>query len=125
MPDRRRGRGDGTVYQRADGYWVGQIDLGFIAGKRKRKTVTAKTRKEVLDKLRKKRREIDAGVLSDDATVEQWLNYWLDNVAAVKVRPRTLVGYRGYVRTWLVPYLGRHRLDKLRPDHIRALYAEM
>ena len=144
MADRqRRVRGEGSVYQRHDhptcppavgkerpehkcrGTWVAQIDLGHVGGKRLRPTITAKTRAELSRKLTKKRREIDAGVLSDDATVEQWLNYWLDNVAAVKVRPRTLVGYRGYVRTWLIPYLGRHRLDKLRPDHIRALYAEM
>lgn len=130
MGDKRRGRGDGTVYQRADGYWCGQIDLGHMTGKdgkrrRKRKTVTAKTRKAVLDKLKKAQREVDAGVLSDDATVEEWLTYWLDSVAAKKVRERTLQGYRGYVRTWLVPHLGHHRLNKLRPDHIRALYAAM
>jgi len=29
------------------------------------------------------------------------------------------------VRTWLIPHLGRHRLDKLKPDHVRALYARM
>ena len=126
MADRqRRVRGEGSVYQRADGRWCAQIDLGWVGGKRLRPTITARTRRELSEKMRRKRREIDAGVLSDDATVEQWLTYWLDNVAAKKVRERTLVGYRGYVRTWLVPYLGRHRLDRLKPDHIRALYAAM
>jgi len=130
MPDRRRGRGDGSVFQRADGYWCGQINLGWITRpdgtrRRRRKTVTATTRKDVLAKLRKAQREVDAGVLSDDATVESWLTYWLDEVAAKRVRERTLVGYRGYVKTWLIPHLGRHRLDKLRPDHVRALYAAM
>jgi integrase len=64
-------------------------------------------------------------VFSDDGTVEDWLTHWLDNIASRRVRERTLVGYRGYVRTWLVPHLGRHRLDKLKPDHIRAMYAAM
>jgi integrase len=104
---------------------VAQIDLGNVGGKRLRPTVTAKTRAELSRKMAQKRREIDAGVLSDDATVEAWLTYWLDNVAANRVRERTLQGYRGYVRTWLIPHLGRHRLDKLKPDHVRALYAAM
>lgn len=130
MPKRRRGRGDGTVYQRPDGYWVGQINLGWQMGadgkrRRKRKTVTAHTRRDVLDKMRKAQREVDAGVLSDTMTVQDWLTYWLDHVAAVSVRERTLQGYRGYVATWLVPYLGHYRLDKLRPEHVRSLYALM
>lgn len=144
MADRqRRVKGEGSVYQRHDhpncpplvdgvredhscrGTWVAQIDLGWVGGRRLRPTVTAKTRAALSKELTRKRREIDAGVLSDDATVEQWLNYWLDNVAALKVRDRTLVGYRGYVKTWLIPHLGRHRLDKLKPDHVRALYAAM
>jgi len=130
MAGKRRGRGDGTVYQRPDGYWVGQIDLGWLTDrdgkrKRKRKSVTGPTRKDVLAKMRTARRELEAGVLADDMTVERWLNYWLDSVAAKKVRERTLQGYRGYVRTWLVPHLGHYRLDKLKAEHVRALYVAM
>ena len=64
-------------------------------------------------------------MLTDDTTVEDWLNHWLDTIAVNRVRERTLVGYRGYVNTWLIPHLGRHRLDKLKPDHVRALYRAM
>lgn len=131
MSDRtRRGRGDGTVHQRADGYWVGQINLGWRTNPdgtrtRKRKTVTATTRRECLERMRKAQREVDAGVLTQTMTVAQWLTYWLDHVAAKTVRERTLQGYRGYVSTWLTPHLGHHRLDKLRPEHVRDLYALM
>jgi integrase len=132
VPRQRRGRGDGTVYQRPDGYWVGQINLGWQAGPdgkrtRKRRSVTAKTRKAALDKMRAAQREVDAGVLSDTMTVAQWLDYWLEHVAGGPdgVRARTLQGYRGYVKTWLIPYLGHYRLDKLRPEHVRNLYAAM
>ena len=121
----RRGRGEGSIFQRADGLWVAQVDLGWVGGKRLRPTVTARTKREVLEKMRRKRREIEAGVLPDDATVEQYLTHWLDNIASERVRERTLMGYRGYVRTWLVPHLGRHRLDRLKPDHVRALYKAM
>ena len=140
----RRVKGEGSIYQRHDhptcppesesgerpehscrGTWVGQLDLGHVGGKRVRPTVTARTRTELSKKLADKRRQIDKGVFADDGTVEAWLNHWLDTIASERVRPRTLQGYRGYVRTWLIPHLGRHRLDKLKPDHVRALYRAM
>ena len=69
--------------------------------------------------------EAQAAPYMGDAHIGDWSTSTLDNVAALKVRERTLVGYRGYVKTWLIPHLGRHRLDKLKPDHVRALYAAM
>jgi integrase len=129
VPKQRRGKGDGSIFQRPDGTWVGQLDLGLHKTddgvKRRRKTVTGKTRNEVVGKLRKAQQETQAGVLADGATVEQWLTHWLDNIAAKRVRERTMQGYRGYVNHWLIPHLGRHRLDKLKPDHIRAMYRIM
>jgi hypothetical protein len=32
----RRGPGEGSIYQRADGRWVAILDLGWQAGRRKR-----------------------------------------------------------------------------------------
>jgi integrase len=130
MPRQRRGKGDGSIFQRANGTWVGAIDLGWKTGpdgvrRRNRPSVTGKTRNEVVGKLRKKQQEVDAGVLGDGATVEQWLQHWLTTIAPARVRQRTLDGYAGYMRTWLVPHLGRYRLDQLQPDHIRAMYKAM
>jgi integrase len=131
---------DGKVDRRrpdhkCQGTWAAQIDMGWVTygtdehgrpvRRRLRPTVTAKSRTALSEKLKKKRRELDVGVLADNTTVEQWLNHWLDTIATKRVRPRTLVGYRGYVNTWLIPHLGRHRLEKLKPDHVRALYAAM
>lgn len=125
MGRQRRVKGEGSVHQRADGMWVGQINLGWQGGRRIRPTVTAKTRTALSRKLSAKRREVEAGVLGDNATVEQWMTYWLDHVAPTRVRERTLAGYRGYVNTWIVPHLGKHRLDRLKPEHVRAMYAAM
>ena len=48
----RRRRGEGAVYQRAsDGLWVGMLDLGIIAGQRRRKTVYGQTEREAIEKL--------------------------------------------------------------------------
>lgn len=40
---KRRGHGEGSIYQRQDGRWAATVDLGWHDGKRKRKAVYAKT----------------------------------------------------------------------------------
>ena len=44
---KRRGRNEGSIYERTDGRWAGSIDLGFIDGKRVRKTFYGETRNAV------------------------------------------------------------------------------
>lgn len=121
----RRHRGEGSIYQRKDGRWVGVLDLGHVGGKRVRKTVTAPTLKALRPKFKKLKEQVGAGVLADDMTVEQWMTHWLDLVAAERVRPTTMRTYRAKNRAWVVPHLGSIRLDRLRPDHLRALYVTM
>jgi integrase len=121
----RRTKGEGSIFQRADGMWVGRIDLGWIGGRRVRKQVTAKTKRELTPKFRKLQRDVEGGVMSDAMTVEQWLRYWFEKVAPARCKQRTLDGYRTYLEQYLIPQLGKHRLDKLNPSHVRALYAWM
>lgn len=122
----RRVKGEGSVYQReSDGRWVGVVDLGWVGGKRVRKTVTAPTLKELRPKFKALKQQIDSGVLPDEATVEQWMKHWMETVASEKNRPSTLRSYQSYIDNWIVPHLGKYRLDRLRPDHIRTLYAVM
>lgn len=122
----RRGHGEGSIYQRAsDKRWIGSIDLGIVAGKRRRKTVSAETRADVVRRLRELQRQLDAGVMSDQATVEDWLRYWLHDVAAQKVRESTLEGYQSRVNQWLIPNLGRVRLSGLTSKHVLELHKTM
>ena len=51
--------------------------------------------------------------------------HWLDDIAARRVRPSTLTTYRGYVRNRVNPTLGRHRLDRLQPEHLEQLYRQL
>ena len=44
----KRGNGEGSIYQRKDGLWIGAISIGRdINGNIKRKTFSGKTRSEV------------------------------------------------------------------------------
>src|SRR5690349_13768920 len=105
--------------------WVGRVDAGWVGGKRKRPQVTARTKRELMPKFRKLQREVEAGVLTDSMTVQAWLEYWFEKVAPARCRQRTLDGYRTYLDQYLIPNLGKHRLDKLTPAHVRAMHAAM
>lgn len=124
---KRREYGDGSIYQRAsDGRWCATVEAGFHAnGKRRRVTVTAKTRAEVVKKLRDKKRDIDTSgipIRSARTTVKQWADAWL----AIKQRELSPRGYNAAaspVRKWIVPTIGHKRLELLTPADARAVAA--
>ena len=121
-----RSKGDGSIYQLPDGRWRGSVEAGWRDGKRLRRTATGKTRTAVAVKLAAIRRELDAGLVADDPTVEEWLTYWRDTICAERgLKQSTLYGYDSYLKTWLKPELGRTRLKALTPEHVRKLHKMM
>lgn len=141
----RRSKGDGSISQRHDhptcppavagerkehrcqGRWVGMLDLGWSAGKRQRRAVYGRTRKEVTIKLATLRdQHRTSGVVVGTPTVAVWMRYWLDVICPERgLKVNTMKSHRSKVETYIVPALGRHRLDKLQPEHVRAMYAQM
>lgn len=122
----RRDKGSGSLFQRSsDGRWIGTIDTGWGPdGRRKRKTVSAKTKAEATRKLAAVQRDIARHGISSatSTTVKAYLEDWL---TTVRVKPSTLATYRGHVRRYLVPGLGRRRLDQLEPQHVRELLRKL
>lgn len=53
-----------------------------------------------------------------------YLNRWLDEVVAGKVRDTTLIAYRRYAKP-LIAILGKRRLDTLTPLDIQGVYSDM
>jgi integrase len=122
---KRRGRGEGPIYQRQDGRWVGVVELGWHNGKRRRKSVYGRTKKEALTELREAQRKAAEGtlVVSERTTVEQFLTSWLETVRPT-VRPGTWRRYEQYMRVHAVPAIGRVRLTKLARQDLQRLYAD-
>lgn len=120
----RRGKGEGAIYKRADGRWEGQIDLGYVGGRRVRKSVYGRTRREVQEKLRKLLTDLDRGlpVLDERTTVAEYLRAWLKAVET-RLRPRTFERYTEIVENVLVPFLGSVRIVQLQPQHVQQLIA--
>jgi integrase len=127
MTPARRGKGEGAIYQRADGRWVASLTVSTPGTKRKRRTLYGRTRKEAQIKLRRAMRERDQGVqTSGTLTVEKWMTYWLDVICIEReLKVNTLKSHRSKVEQYIVPAIGRHRLDRLEPEHVRAMYADM
>jgi hypothetical protein len=70
---KRRGRGEGSISQRADGVWEGSISLGYDAvGKRRRITVYGGTKKDVQNKLRDQQTDLGKGVDVTAGRISRW-----------------------------------------------------
>ena len=58
------------------------------------------------------------------STVAAYLTEWLETHAST-VKPKTLAGYRHDIEHYIVPHIGRLRLQALRPAVISKLYREL
>jgi integrase len=122
MNARRRGRGEGSIVQRADGRWMGRVDLGWGEGKRRTKAVYGRTRRGVADRMSAIIRAAQEGTLLEDErqTIGQYLSRWLVDVARSRVRPLTYRSYENAVSRYIVPHLGHRRLAHVTPEHVQA-----
>ena len=122
----RRGRGEGTIFKRADGRWEARLDLGWRNGKRQRKSFLGRTRQAVARALAVAKVRADRGlpVPHDRQTVEQYLARWLLTVRP-NVRPRTFESYELTVRLHVVPAIGRILLSRLTPNDVRVMLGEL
>lgn len=125
----RRSPGDGVLFKRQDGYWVGGIELPpGPDGKRRQKKIVRKNRNDVLKAIREVRAALAAGQLptASTVTVGRWLDYWQSEILPHRdVRPTTMTSYRNTIRLYLIPRIGQVRLQRLTPVEIRNLYKEV
>lgn len=123
---KRRANGQGSVYQRKDGMWVGSAYVLTTNGTRKRVMVYAKTSKDASAKLTRKISDSDQGipVPAETWTVGQYLSYWLENVAKLR-RQKTYEGYESNARLYLIPGLGRKKLHRLTAQQVRVFLTEL
>ena len=118
----RRGQGEGSIYQRRDGLWVATVNLGWRGGRRVRRSLYARTRKQAHDRLTSALHELQQGVepTRQRETVAVYLAEWLA-AAESTVRHSTHRRYRQIVQHQLVPHLGRIPLAKLTPGDVEAM----
>lgn len=115
---KRRSRGEGSIYRREDGLWVGQI---YVAGKKKVKY--SKIQKEVREWLHQQKDSVNKGIFIDkkDITLTDFLTRFIESQEST-LRPKTIESYNYLIRVHIVPELGNCKLSQLRPDIIQAFY---
>ncbi|QZT61297.1 tyrosine-type recombinase/integrase [Mycolicibacterium austroafricanum] len=118
---KRRAPGDGGLFKRSDGLWVGSVELPVGAdGKRRQKRVAAKEYKAAKKKLDDLKEKIAAGlvVLTSHSTVADWLDHWLNNIKKKKLTQSTYKFYEEAIRLHINPRIGGVKLDKLTTQHV-------
>jgi integrase len=118
----RRANGEGTIYQRKDGRWEGAAFVLASDGTYKRVRKYGKTREEVHGKLVEVLDRSRRGLPVSDRPwkLGEYLDYWLEHVAPLRLRDTTYAKYETMVRLYLKPGLGKQRLDRLRVATIQT-----
>jgi integrase len=118
-----RGKGEGSLFKDANGYWTVVVELPSHTGERRRKKVRRKSKAEALKILRELLAERDrtGDMPTRVMTVEQWIDEWFTTIAAKKNRPKTLSTYRGLIDREILPTIGAKKLDKLSPTDVRRM----
>lgn len=124
-PKRRRAKGQGSVFQRPDGRWVGKVMTG-TGGSRKRIVLYGKTRLEIEDKVTKARANAAVGRPEAPAslTVGRQVAAWLAVQQGRELRPRTLDSYT-YMAGIVTRELGSVKLAALTADDVEAFQARL
>ncbi|SDD95005.1 tyrosine-type recombinase/integrase [Actinokineospora iranica] len=126
----RRPNGTSTVYySEYDGKWHGRVTMGVKDdGRPDRRHVKRATEAEAIKAVQELEAKRSTGDVTRPGTpwkVEKWLTHWLDTIATPSITPNAASAYRYAVNKWLIPGIGGHRLDRLQPEHLEALYAKM
>jgi len=117
---RRRDRGDGAIFQRADGRWVAR--LRDSAGRTR--YLYAKDRAHAKQRLAEAQAVVHVGQPLPDQrlTFGRYLLDWVAGLGA-GVKPRTVAYYETYVRRHLLTSdLAQTPLARLEPSDLRRLY---
>ena len=125
----RQPSGRSSIYKGKDGYWHGRVTVGIRDdGKPDRRHVMGRVKVTVTEKVRRLEKLRDGHAVPEAGarwTVEAWLTHWLDHIVTGHVKASTLSAYRVAVHHHLIPGVGAHRLEKLEPEHLEALYRRM
>lgn len=121
MTKRKRNRGEGSIYPRADGTWRAQV-----CHRGERLSFSAATRAECIAWVQDVQSKVRRGwnLQGAKTTLKDFAAYWLE-LAKTKIRQKTIVSYESVLRTHIIPRLGNVQLCDLKPDRIDQFYVEM
>lgn len=143
-----RTKGEGSLYQRCEtrlgcppavagpdgkkvrarhrckGAWVASIELDPGTADRKRKVVVRAKKADAAAELKKLKEAYSKNPRMTNArpTVERWCEIWWNDFGKVRLKPGNgQKSYQSKIRNYIVPCLGKVKLDRLTTEHIEQL----
>lgn len=117
----------GHVYKRG-GAWTYVLDISLPGQRRRQKSKGGyRTKRDALAALNEAQGALQRGLYVEPSKLSVktfLLDHWLPAIEA-GLRHSTLQGYRGAIRTYVLPRLGETRLQALTPDQLNAYYGEL
>jgi integrase len=120
--------GEGSLYREVDGAWRATYR---VPGESRPRRVRGRTREEALRRRGEaltraltKERKPSKTALSASSTVAEFSAWWLNTVAAVRVRPSSLGKYVDRVER-ITASLGDVRIGSLRPEQVATWQSEL
>jgi integrase len=120
---KRRGRGEGSVYQRkGDKRWVAVL----IMEDGKRKPLYGDTQAEAIERRTQALIEMKQGLLATGPKqkVKDYLERWLEEVHKPTIKLNSYIRYRSILDKHILPALGHISLQKLAPHQVQSLYTQ-
>lgn len=124
---KRRANGDGSIFLRKDGRWMGRYYITLPDGARKRQQIIGKDRQTVVKRMHEEMTLADKGspIVRDNRTLGEYLEYWLAHISAPRVRATTQENRNIVVRRHIIEEIGHYGLTALKPVHVRQLIAQL
>lgn len=117
----RRGE---NIYKRKDGRYEGRyIRTRDENGKAIYGYVYARSYSDVKEKLAEYKAVKKKKPTGSSGTLSQWLDFWLGNAGNLKETTRQI--YRGHIRNYILPKLGKVRLKKLTTQTLQAFVSSL
>lgn len=121
----KRSNGEGSIYKRANGTWIGTITFGRNDdGTLKRKSFSGSTKNELLTKINEFRSTLINNTYLEPSkvTVKKWLSDWLENYKSIKLKPTTYDCYEMFINKTICPVIGDILLQELKPETVQNFY---
>lgn len=118
-----------TISKGGDGAWHAWVTVGSKPnGRPDQRHVKRATKAECKDRVDELLAQQRAGIVvkaGRPETVAQWLDTYLESVAPRRCDPETVRDYRSKMEHWVLPVIGRERLDKLQTGQLDEIYLNM
>ncbi|MEW2442827.1 tyrosine-type recombinase/integrase [Micromonospora marina] len=117
------------ISQGTDGLWHAWVVVGTKTNgrpdQRHVKRATAEEVEERVDELLDQKKAGQVVKAGRGVSVAAWLDTYLTDVAPRRCDPTTVQGYASKMRLYVLPVIGKTRLDRLKPDQLDRVYVEM